>query len=455
MFDSLSQKLSCVFDRLRGRGFLNEEEIEKVLREIRIVLLEADVAISAVKALLSRVKDQALGQEVIKSITPGQMIIKIVYDTIIEFLGKDSVPLNLKANSPFSYVFVGLQGVGKTTSVAKIAYFLKKNYNILMVSLDIYRPAAREQLNILGNHIGVKSFSSESYKNPMDIVKEAMIYAKKESVDIILWDTAGRLHIDDSMMQEIFSFHKVIDPVETLLVADSMMGQEAINVAKTFHEKVPLTGLILTRADGDMRGGASLSMRFSTGCPIKFLGIGEQIDQLIPFDPKRIADQILDRGDIVQLVESASLLAGERNIEKIKKRLEKGKFDLNDMQIQLEQMQKMGGFLGILKMIPGAKKFSTMMKETGQDKINSDHIVKRNIALIQSMTPKERRNPQILKGSSRRRIAKGAGQSVMELNRLIKQFQQIQDLTKKISKNKNEYGIKQLFKQSSEKIKLK
>lgn len=433
MFDSLSQKLTNVFERLRGRGRLTEADLDKVLREIRLALLDADVAIPAVKALIEHVKQQAVGQELIKSVTPAQMVIKIVYDAIVEFLGAEIIPLNTRANVPFSYLFVGLQGAGKTTSVAKVARTLKEKHRLLLVSLDVYRPAAQEQLRILSESLGVRFFDSSSLV-PLDIVQAALSQARKDGTDIILWDTAGRLQIDASMMQEIAEVQTRTNPVETLLVADVMMGQEALNVAKTFHAQVPLTGLILTRVDGDVRGGAALSMRFVTGCPVKFLGTGERIDKLIPFDPHRIADQILDQGDIVRLVETATNMAQEEDFEKLQRRLMKGTFNFNDYLRQIEQMQRMGGVSGVLGMLPGAKKISAALKESGAHQSDIDQGVRRQKALIQSMTPKERRNPQLLNGSRRRRIALGAGQTVTDLNRLIKQFEAIRDITKKMSK---------------------
>lgn len=447
MFDSLSQKLTNVFERLRGRGHLTEADLDKVLREIRLALLDADVAIPAVKALLEHVKQQAIGQELIKSVTPAQMITKIVYDAIVEFLGTESIPLSTRANVPFSYLFVGLQGAGKTTSVAKVARTLKDKYRLLLVSLDVYRPAAQEQLRILAESLGVRFFTFSS-PVPTSIVDAALTQARKDGTDIILWDTAGRLQIDEAMMQEIVSVHQRTTPIETLLVADAMMGQEALNVAKTFNEQVPLTGLILTRVDGDMRGGAALSMRFATGCPVKFLGTGEGIDKLIPFDPHRIADQILDQGDIVKLVETATNMAQEADFEKLQKRLMKGTFNFNDYLQQIEQMQGMGGVGGILGMLPGAKKINAALKEAGANQADLEKGIRRQKALIQSMTPKERRNPQLLNGPRRRRIALGAGQTVTELNRMIKQFEAIRDITKKMSKGGGMGLLKMLMKGS-------
>lgn len=436
MFESLSQKLSSVFERLKGRGFLNEEDITTALREIRVALLEADVAIPAVKALLAQVKERALGQEILKSVTPGQMIIKFVHEELIRFLGSEPVELNLKANSPFAYLIVGLQGSGKTTTTAKLANRLKNSHKILLASLDIYRPAAQQQLEVLAQMIQVDSLPIVEKEQPLEIVARAFEYARKNGVDLILFDTAGRTHIDNLMMQELNDVYQCVQPIETIFVADAMTGQDAVNIAQSFKETVPLTSLILTRMDGDARGGAVLSTRFITGCPIKFLGVGEQIDKLIPFDARRVADQILDRGDVIQLVEQAAATIDEAKAMKMQKRMAKGQFNMYDMQHQLEQMLKMGGFSSMLKMLPGAKKITAMLDQAGKNKLeSSNQTIIRNIAFIQSMTDKERRNPDILNGSRRKRIAAGAGQTVQELNRFLKQFQQLRDLTKKMSRN--------------------
>jgi signal recognition particle subunit SRP54 len=436
VFETLSNRLSAIFDKLRGRGFLSEEDISLALREIRIAILEADVALSATKVILEKVKERALGKEVLKSVTPGQMIIKFVHEELIDFLGSDVVPLDLKANSPFSFMLVGLQGSGKTTSSAKLANVLKNTHKILLVSLDVYRPAAQEQLSILARSINVESLEIIKDELPLKIAERAIMQAKKNSTDIIIFDTAGRTHINDEMMAEINDLQKLINPVEILLVADAMMGQDATNVAKSFKERVSLTGLILTRVDGDARGGAAISMRYITNCPIKFLGVGEHVDKLIPFSPKRIADQILDRGDIVELVEKAAQLAEKTSMEKMQKRIEKGKFDMNDMKEQLEQIVKIGGFSGFLNMLPGAKKIRAELEKKSQS-FPEESVIKRQIAFIQSMTKKERLTPDILNGSRRKRIAAGAGQSVMELNRFLKKFETTKDMVKRASKNKN------------------
>ncbi|GHS92569.1 signal recognition particle protein [Alphaproteobacteria bacterium] len=434
MFDSLSQKLISVFDRLRGRGALTEADLDAALREIRLVLLEADVALSAVKVLLERTKERALGRDIFKGITPGQMIIKCVYEELVDFLGTDIVPFNTKANSPFSYLFVGLQGSGKTTSVAKVARNLKKTHNLLLVSLDVYRPAAFEQLRVLAEKIEAPCFDGDKNEKPLAIAQKALAWAGKNNVDIVLFDTAGRTHIDNVLMQEIQTLQEKIQPLETLLVADSMMGQEAGTIAKTFHACVPLSGLILTRVDGDARGGAALSLRFVTGCPIKGLGTGEAVEKFSPFDPKRMVDQILDRGDVLQLVESAAELMENSLVEKTQKRLKKRKFDLNDLKEHLEQVKKMGNASSFFKLLPGARKLDKIMKESGQTLQESDKKIVRQVALIQAMTPKERNHPEILNASRRKRIAAGAGQTVMDLNRLVKSFEQTRDILKKVIK---------------------
>jgi signal recognition particle subunit SRP54 len=434
MFNFLSDKLSTIFDRLKGKGFLNEADIDQALRDIRIALIEADVALVAIKALMARVKERAIGQEVFKSVAPGQMVVKLVHDEIIAFLGAETEPLDLKANSPFSYLFVGLQGAGKTTSVAKIAKYLKASRNVMTASLDVYRPAAQGQLAVLADSIGVKNLPIEPGQHPIEIAKRAIKVAKKENIDVILFDTAGRLQIDESMMDEVTKIHAHVHPTETLLTMDSLMGQEAVNVAKVFQERVPLTGLILTRADGDARGGAILSARFVTGCPVKFLGTGEHIDKLEPFDSKRVADQILGMGDIVKFVEAAAKLSADKVIQKAQKRLEKGLFDLNDMATQLETSKSLGN---MSELIPGHK------LSVG----DSQRKVQQSVALIRSMTPKERRNHKILNASRRRRIAAGAGQTVADVNRLIKTFEMLQTFVKKASKGKGANMLMQMMRE--------
>lgn len=433
MFESLTHNLTAVFDRLRGRGALSESDIDSVLREVRLALLEADVAIPAVKDLLAHVKQSLLGQEILKSLSPSQTIIKAVHTALIEFLGPDDVPLQTKAKAPFSYLFVGLQGAGKTTTVAKVARTLKESLNPLLVSLDVVRPAAREQLRVLGESLGIPVFQEGEI--PLEITSKALRFAKTNNIDLILWDTAGRLHVDDAMMTELKEVYDALHPTETLLVADAMMGQEAVHVAQSFHGVTPLTGIILTRADGDMRGGAALSLRFATGCPIKFLGTGEGVDKLIPFNARRLADQILDRGDVIDFVEKAQKAVSQDEAQHLEKRLAKGQFTLDDMAIYLTKMQNMGGIFGLLQSLPGAQKIAAVAAQKGLDKTKADLDLRRNIALIQSMTPRERSHPEILNGSRRKRIALGAGQTVTDLNRLLKQYDQIRTVAKKFSRS--------------------
>ncbi|MBN9412732.1 MAG: signal recognition particle protein [Candidatus Paracaedimonas acanthamoebae] len=439
MFDNLSQKLGDIFDKLKKRGALSEADVEAALREIRVALLEADVALPVVKDFVNQVKERAVGQEVIKSITPGQMVVKIVHDQLVSVLGSENVALNLATNPPAVMMVVGLQGSGKTTSTAKIARFLKvkKNKKILMASVDIYRPAAREQLEILGRQVEVDTLEIIEKEKPLEIVKRAYNKAKLEGYDILLLDTAGRLHVDEELMEELTALKKAVNPIETLLVADAMTGQDAVNIARNFQEKVGLTGIVLTRIDGDGRGGAALSIKAITGCPIKLLGIGEHLDQIEEFHPERIAGRILDMGDVLSLVEKAVETIDREEAEKLAHKASKGEFDLDDLASQLRQVSKMGGMGGVLSMLPGMGK----MKERIQDAGLSDQLVKRQLAIISSMTIKERRNYKLLNGSRRKRIAGGSGTAVADVNRLLKQFQDMRDMMKRMSKV-GEKGLK-------------
>lgn len=435
MFKNLSQRLSSVFDSIRGRGFISEDDINKAVREIRIALLEADVALPVVKEFIEQLKERALGQEVTKSISPGQMIIKIVHDHLIDLLGgidDTQSSLNLAARSPISILMVGLQGSGKTTSTGKLAKHLyeKLKKRVLLVSLDIYRPAAQHQLAVLANAIGVESLAIIEGEKPLDIIKRAKIRAKEGSFDVVLYDTAGRLHIDDMLMDEIKQIHNEILPLEVLLVADAMTGQDAVSIANGFKNVLPITGLILTRIDGDSRGGAALSMRSVTKCPIKFLGVGEKSENLEVFNAKRMADRILDMGDIVALVEQAGEMQVSKEMEASAKRMEKGLFNMNDMASQLQQMLKMGGISSMISFIPGAGKIKDKLDNAGM----SDKLIKRQIAIINSMTAKERKNIDILNASRRKRIALGSGVDVADVNKLIKQYQQMETVIKRIGK---------------------
>lgn len=432
MFQSLSKRLTGVLDKLRGRGALTEADVAAALREVRIALLEADVALPVVKQFIEGIREKAVGQDVIKSITPGQMVVKIVNDHLVEMLGVTAENINLAVSPPAVVLMVGLQGSGKTTSTGKLAKYLKEKLGkkVLMASLDVYRPAAQLQLETLGKQLPVETLPIVAGEMPVKITERAMKVAKEQGIDVLLLDTAGRLHIDQELMDEVVAVRKISNPVETFLVADAMTGQDAVTIAREFNEKVGVTGIILTRLDGDARGGAALSMRAVTGRPIKFMGVGEKLDQLEPFHPERIAGRILDMGDIVSLVERASEVVDQEEAERMARKMQKGSFDLNDMEKQLEGMLKMGGFGGIMNMLPGIGKIKDKMDEMGVD----DSLIKRQIAIIRSMTKKERRNHKILNGSRRKRIAAGSGTQVQEVNRLIKQFEQMQGMMKKLGK---------------------
>lgn len=431
MFDTLAGKLSGIFDRLAGRGALSEAHVEEAMREIRIALLEADVALPVVKDFIEKVKVQAVGQAVIKSVTPSQMVVKIVNDALIEMLGGENAALDLTAMPPVPVLMVGLQGSGKTTTSAKLALRLKKeNKKVLMASLDIYRPAAQEQLAQLGIQIGVDTLPVIIGEKPKAIAGRAMTEARKGGYDVVILDTAGRLHIDLDMMGEVAEIRSLVQPKETLLVVDALAGQDAVNIAREFNEKIGVSGIILTRIDGDSRGGAALSMRAVTGKPIKFLGAGEKTDALEPFHPDRLASRILGMGDVVSLVETAAEKIDKDEAERVAKRMMEGRFDLNDMLSQFKQMQKMGDLKGMLGMLPGIGKFKAQLDAAKID----DKVIKRQEAIILSMTPRERRNPDIIKASRKKRIADGAGMTVQDVNKLLKQYEQIADMMKKMKK---------------------
>lgn len=426
MFDSLAKKLTGLFDKFSKRGILTEADVEKSLREIRIALLEADIALPVVKSFIDAVREKAVGQEIVKSVSPAQMMVKIVHDQLVEALGTSDGSLN--KGHPQIILLVGLQGTGKTTTAAKLGKYLKKqNKKVLMVSLDVYRPAAQEQLQQLGEQHDIECFPIGE-TDIESICSNALKYAKSGGFDSILLDTAGRLHINDELMNEVKKIQKITTPQETLLVVDSMTGQDAVNIAKSFKEAIDLTGIILTRVDGDARGGAALSMKQITGRNIKFVGMGEKIDQLEVFSPERIASRMLDMGDIVSLVEKASETADEEEAEKMMKKLEKGRFDLNDMVNYLKQMEKMGGLSSLLKMMPGFGRMESELNRSGID----DKLLKRQVAIIYSMNPKERRNYKILNGQRKKRIANGSGVHVSEVNRLLKQYEQICKMMKQL-----------------------
>ena len=432
MFESLSQRLSGTIERLRGRGRLTEENIREATREVRIALLEADVALPVVQAMVERIKVRAVGQEVLKSLTPGQALIKIVRDEMAAVMGAQSVELALNVQPPAVILMAGLQGAGKTTTVGKLARLLreKRKKKVMVVSADVYRPAAIAQLETLAGQAGVTFFPSTGDQRPEDIVRAAITEAKKTYIDVLLVDTAGRLAVDEQMMAEIKALHAAVNPAETLFVVDSMTGQDAANTAKAFGEALPLTGVVLTKTDGDARGGAALSVRYVTGKPIKFIGTSEKMDGLDVFHPDRVANRILDMGDVLSLVEQVEQQVDQDKAAKLAEKVAKGKkFDLNDMRDQLEQMQNMGGIGGLMDKLPGVGKLPEEVKQqvTGKE-------VPRLIAIINSMTKKERRNPALLNGSRRKRIASGAGVTPADVNRLMKQYQQMEKMMGKLGR---------------------
>lgn len=432
MFESLTNKLGGVFDSLRKRGALKAEDVDAALRDIRVALLEADVALSVAKDFIEKVRVEAVGEKVLRSVQPGQQVVKIVHDTLVQVLGHDNTALDLNAAPPAVILMTGLQGSGKTTSAGKLAKFLKdkQRKKVLLASLDIYRPAAQEQLAILARQVDVGALPIVAGEKPLQIAKRALDTARREGYDIVILDSAGRLSIDESLMAELAEVRDFAKPVETLLVADAMTGQDAVNTAQNFNDKIGITGIILTRVDGDARGGAALSMRAITGKPIKFLGMGEQMDALQAFDANRIAGRILDMGDIVSLVEKAAENVDIEEAKRAAEKMAKGKFDLGDFLGQLRQMQKMGGMAGLLNMMPGMGKIKGALQGANID----DNILKRQEAIILSMTPQERTKPDVLNASRRKRIAAGSGTTVQDVNRLLKQFLDMQTMMKRMSK---------------------
>lgn len=432
MFESLSNNLNKMISRITSRGFLSEDDIDQAMREIRIALLEADVSLSVVRDLVNKIKEKAKGEKVLKSISPGQMVVKIVHDELVEVLGKELKPINLSITPPAVIMFVGLQGSGKTTSSAKLALWLKQKLhkNVLLASLDTQRPAAKEQLQSLAKQISVESLPIINNESALDIAKRSMDVAKNSIYDVVILDTAGRLHIDKELMQELQDIKKLVNPIETIFVADSLIGQDAVNMATEFNALLELTSIILTRIDGDSRGGAALSIVHSTGCPIKYIGVGEKMNEFQEFHPDRIASRILGMGDVVSLVEQAASSIDQEEAQKISEKLQKGQFDLTDFLSQLRNLKKMGGISSMLGMIPGINKLKGALDN---NKINDD-MFKRQEAIILSMTQKERRNYKIINGSRRKRIAAGAGLSVMEVNRLLNQFQEMSNMMKKFGK---------------------
>ncbi len=432
MFESLTQRLSGTIERLRGRGRLSEENIREATREVRIALLEADVALPVVQALIERIKVRAVGQEVLKSLTPGQALIKVVRDELTAVMGAQANELNLNVPAPAVILLAGLQGAGKTTTVAKLARHLKdkRKKKVMVVSADVYRPAAIEQLKTLAQQVDVLFFPSDAGQEPEAIVRAAIADARKSYADVLIVDTAGRLAIDAAMMAEIKALHAASNPVETLFVVDAMTGQDAANTAKAFSEALPLTGVVLTKTDGDARGGAALSVRYITGKPIKFIGVSEKPDGLDVFHPDRIASRILDMGDVLSLVEQVETQVDQDKAQKLAAKVAKGhRFDLNDMRDQLEQMQGMGGIHGLMDKLPGMAKIPDAVKDqvTGRE-------VPRMVAIINSMTKKERRNPALLNGSRRARIARGSGMQPSDVNKLMKQYQQMEKMMRKMGR---------------------
>jgi len=439
MFDGLTARLSNVVRDLRGVGRLSEDNIKDTLREVRMALLEADVALPVVRAFVDQVRELAVGEAVMKSLTPGQALVKIVHEQLVALMGEANDELQLKVTPPAVVLMAGLQGSGKTTTVAKLARWLRerRKKSVLVVSADVYRPAAIAQLETLAAQVGVEYFPSDASQDPVEIARRAVAHARVQHLDVVIVDTAGRLHIDEAMMAEIKRLHEATQPAETLFVVDAMTGQDAANTAKAFADALPLTGVVLTKADGDARGGAALSVRYLTGKPIKFLGVGEKTEALEPFHPDRMASRILGMGDVLSLVEEVSQKVDQEKAQKLAQKLKKGSgFDLEDFREQLRQMQQMGGLAGLMDKLPGMGQLPSGVK----DQVD-DGQIRRLEAIINSMTPAERRRPDMINGSRKRRIAGGSGTQVQDVNRLLKQFTQMQKMMKKMRKG----GMKNLM----------
>jgi signal recognition particle subunit SRP54 len=432
VFDSLSDRLGGVFDRLRGRGALTEADVRTAMREVRVALLEADVALPVARSFVDKATEAAIGQDVLRSVTPGQQVVKIVHDTLVDMLGPDTAELDLAVTPPAVMMLVGLQGSGKTTTTAKLAKLLsgRERKKVLMASLDVNRPAAQEQLAVLGQQVEVATLPIVAGQQPVDIARRAMSAAKLQGFDVLMLDTAGRLHVDQALMDEMKAVADVSQPNEILLVVDSLTGQDAVNVAQNFSEQVPLTGVVLTRMDGDARGGAALSMRSVTGKPIKFAGVGEKLDAIEPFHPKRVAGRILGMGDVVSLVERAAESIQAEDAERIASRMAKGQFDMNDLRAQLQQMRRMGGLGALAGMIPGMKKAQAAMASGAVD----ERLLLRMDAMITSMTPGERSKPELLNAKRKIRVAKGSGTTVQDVNKLLKMHQEMSTAMKKLKK---------------------
>jgi signal recognition particle subunit SRP54 len=434
MFQTLSDRLSGILDKLTRRGALTDSDVAEAMREVRRALLEADVALEVARDFIEKVRAKAVGQDVVKSVTPGQMVVKIVHDELVRVLGSDADPIDLNAPAPFAILMVGLQGSGKTTTTAKIGHRLitRDRRRVLMASLDTRRPAAQEQLRVLGTQASVDTLPIIAGQSPVEIARRAMDAGRLGGYDVVLLDTAGRTTVDEAMMAEAAAIKAETHPHEVLLVADALTGQDAVNTAKAFESRVGITGIVLTRVDGDGRGGAALSMRAVTGKPIKLMGVGEKWDALEEFHPARVANRILGMGDIVSLVEKAAETIDAEKAQKIAAKMKKGDFDLDDLAEQIKQMQKMGGMGGLLAMLPGVAKIKSQLAEANLD----DRLLKRQHAMITSMTPKERRNPKIIDGKRKRRIAAGSGTKVEDLNRLLKMHRQMADMMKSMGRNK-------------------
>jgi signal recognition particle subunit SRP54 len=432
MFDQLGTKLGAVFDKLRGRGVITEADVDTALREVRLALLEADVALQVVKDFIAAVRFEAIGQQVVRSVTPGQMVVKIVHDKLIETLGSTATDVNLRAAAPIPYLMLGLQGSGKTTTSAKLAKRLteKDRKKVLLASLDTRRPAAQEQLAVLGTQIGVTTLPIVAGQEPVAIAKRAMEVGRTEGYDVVILDTAGRLSIDEELMAEAAAVRDAVSPAESLLVVDALTGQDALTTATRFNDGIGITGVVMTRLDGDQRGGAALSMRAVTGKPIKLVGLGEKMDALETFHPDRVAGRILGMGDIVGLVEKAQATVEAETAEKLAAKIKKGEFDFNDMLSQLRQVKKMGGLGGVMGMLPGVAKMQAQMKNANVD----ESLLRKQEAIICSMTKRERRDAKVLDGKRKRRIAAGSGTSVEEVNRLVKQFMEMSRVMKQMGR---------------------
>lgn len=440
MFESLGNKLTGIMGKLRGRGSLSEADVAAAMREVRVALLEADVSLPVVKGFIEQVQGKIVGQELLRSVSPGQQVVKLVHDELVATLGGAEAPLNIAVNPPAVILMVGLQGSGKTTTSGKLAKRLieKERKKVLLASLDTRRPAAQEQLGILAGQVSAGSLPIIAGQAPLDITKRALETARREGYDVLILDTAGRLAIDDELMTEVGAVRDLANPSEVLLVADAMTGQDAVNVAKAFHERVTVTGIVLTRIDGDARGGAALSMRAVTGCPIKFLGTGEKLDGLEPFHPDRLAGRILGMGDVVSLVEKAMETIDHAEAEKMAAKMQAGgAFTLDDLLSQLRQLKKMGGMSGLMNFLPGVAKIKEKMAEGRMD----EGVLKKQEAIILSMTPKERRNPDLLKAKRKLRIAAGSGTEVSDVNKLLKQFEQMQTMMKQMQKMQGKGGL--------------